>query len=95
MEEYKNEWIVTDPNCNQRYRQISKFVFEFEEDRILDPVTKETYLYTDEVDLECYTLDEIIDCCSSFGYPKDEVLGWITNGRNLALIAECIFEMST
>lgn len=90
----ENEWIITDPDCNQRCRQISKFVFEFEEDRILDPVTKETYRHTDEVDLEYYTPDEIIDYCRSFGYSEDEVLGWITNGRNLALIAECIFELT-
>lgn len=91
----EKEWIVTDPSCNQRCRQISKFVFEFEEDRVLDPVTKETYLYADKVDLESYTIDEIVDCCSSFGYSEDEVLEWITNGRNLALIAECIFETLT
>lgn len=91
----ENEWIVTDPSCNQRCRQISKFVFEFEEDRVSDPVTKETYLYTDEIDLECYTPDEIVDYCNSFGYPEDEVLRWISRGENLALMAECIFELTT
>jgi len=91
----ENEWIVTDPDCNQRCRQISRFVFEFEEDRISDPLTGKTYTCTGEIDLENTDIDEIIDSCGAFGYSKDEVLRWMYRGENLALMAECIFELTT
>ena len=93
----KNEdgWVCTDPSCNQYRKDISPKVFLFKEDRLINPVTKEVKNYSAEIDLNDYTLNEIIDACSPYGYEKETVTQWANTGLENALIAECIFEMDT
>ena len=88
-----NEWTVTDPSCNQRMKQLSEKRFLFSEDRISNPETKETYNYESEIDLDDYEESDILSDTRPFGYEDHEVLNWLKNGLNFALIAECIFEM--
>jgi hypothetical protein len=90
------KWICTDIDNNQYYRQISKYAFEFKEDRLIHPMTLETTIYQSVIDLNDYTIEEMIDECSLFGYDSDEVKEWYNNQKDsneLSLIAECIFEM--
>ncbi len=90
----KNEgWIQTDASCNQYRKDISKLVFLFREDRIIQPITREIEKYESEIDLNDYTFEEMLDIIRSYGYTKEELIEWITTGENLSLIAECIFEM--
>lgn len=91
--ETNNEWIVTDPSCNQMYQQINGNTFLFKEDRIINPITKETESFESEICLSDYTQDEMFENVQPFGYSFNEMCDWIDNGNNLALIAECIFEM--
>lgn len=88
------DWIITDPSCNQQMMQIDDYVFEFKESRILDPETKETYTHEGTVDLRQYNLSQMYEFTSSFGYTFDELCEWYVNGVNRALIAECIFELT-
>src|ERR1019366_4867910 len=91
----ENDWICTDGSCNQYRKDISSKVFLFKEDRLINPKTKEIKEYQAEIDLNDYELDEIIDICSAYGYEKETVTQWVTDGSENALIAECIFEMNT
>jgi hypothetical protein len=86
-------WIQTDGSTNQYRKDISETKFLFREDRIIDPVTKETEVYESEIDIDDYTWGEIISDCEAFGYTAKEVDKWLTEGEELALIAECIFEL--
>lgn len=85
-------WVQTDASCNQYRKDISKTVFLFREDRVINPETKETEVYESEINIEDYTEEEVISNCQVFGYEKDEVLQWLFDGSNYDLIAECIFE---
>lgn len=87
--------IVTDPSCNQTCRQIDVNVWEFEEDRVVNPETGETERFSDTIDLSEYTQGEMFESVQPFGYSFHEMCDWIDNGSpNIQLIAECIFEMS-
>lgn len=89
------EWITTDPSCGQQMKKIAENIFAFKETRIFNPVTKETYLHKAIIDLSDYTQEEMFSCVEAFGYSFNEMCTWIDEGRNLDLIAECIFEMDT
>jgi len=88
-------WVCTDPSCNQYRRDISDGEFEFKENRIIDPVTKETKIYQTTINLEDYEYIEILEACNTFGYTSIEVDNWIDQSINLELIAECLFELTT
>lgn len=91
-----DEWICTDPACNQYMKKISENVFLFKEDRQIDffsPLPKYE-VYEREINLSDYTQDEMYNDVQAFGYSFNEMCTWIDEGRNLDLIAECIFEMS-
>lgn len=89
----KNEWVCTDINCNQYVRKLSDTKFEFKEDRLFDPVTKETRTYQSIIDLSDYEDDELFDACDTFGYDKETVLDWIVFDTDIEIIAECLFEL--
>ena len=91
----ENEWVCTDPSCNQYRKDISDSIFAFEEDRIANPETKETVKYEAIINIQDYTWDEIVSACESFGYNAKQVDKWLTEGEELALIAECLFELET
>lgn len=88
-------WKCTDTSCNQYVKQIGNNTFLFKEDRIIDPITKETEIYESEIDLGDYTASEIVSICDAYGYEEIDVRLWLNNGENSALMAECIFEMET
>ena len=92
--EYSTNWIITDPDCNQRCRQLAPLRWEFEEDQIADPLTGTTETVSCEIDLTDYVITEMIEACLPFGYDEGQVEDWFNNGKNLELIAECIFETS-
>ena len=85
--------IITDPDCNQTCKQIDVNVFEFEENRVVNPETKETERFSATIDLSEYSHEEMFESVKPFGYSFNEMSTWIDEGENLALIAECIFEM--
>jgi len=87
-------WICTDPDCIQYMRVIDSHKFEFMEDRVSDPLTGATEVYYAEIDLNEYSIEDILSDCASFGYGAEEVKTWLHFETELALIAECIFEMS-
>jgi len=95
MSDKENEWICTDPSCNQYRKDISSAIFAFKEDRIINPETKESEKYESIIDINDYTWDEIINACGSFGYNAKQVDKWLTEGEELALIAECLFELES
>ena len=86
-------WVCTDPSCNQYRKDISENVFIFKEDRTIDPETGETEVFESEIDLSDYTQEEMFESVKPFGYSFNEMCSWIDEGKNLDLIAECIFEM--
>lgn len=88
------EWVVTDPDCNQRYRVVAENRFLFEEDRVVDPVSGAKEVFSTEIDLSEYTQDEMFEHVKHFGYSFNEMCSWLDGGANLSLIAECIFEGS-
>lgn len=87
--------IITDPSCNQTSRQIDENVWEYAEDRIINPETGETERVFEIVDLSDYTQEEMFEAVQPFGYSFNEMCDWIDSGSpSVMLIAECIFEMS-
>jgi hypothetical protein len=86
-------WSITDPSCNQMMKKLSDNRFIFKEDRVIDPITKKTETYESEIDLAGYTQDEMFESVQSFGYSFNEMCSWIDDGKDLSIIAECIFEL--
>ncbi len=87
-------WHQTDPSCNQYRKDLGENKFLFREDRIINPETKETEVYEEEIHLADYTQEQMFVFVETFGYSFNEMCTWIDEGKNLDLIAECIFEMS-
>lgn len=85
-------WIETDPDCNQVGRRLDERLFEFAEDRICNPETKETYRHHDTVNLDDYTPEEMLKYCKSFGYKAEDVRALLNSHDGAWLVAECIFE---
>lgn len=88
-------WIVTDPNCNQMYKELEKDKsYIFREERLWNPETQEHRIYLEVMDYQDYTREQILNACvSAFGYPAEEVERWINNGEQIPLILECLFEL--
>lgn len=94
MEKTKElNWIVTDGSTGQRMKRLSERHFLFEENRVINPETKETELYEGEINLDEFTEEEMYYYVEPYGYSFEEMKGWITSGKDLNIIAECIFEM--
>lgn len=87
-----NEWVVTDPDCNQKGRKLGPGKYQFTQDNYNDG----------EIDLDTISIVEIESCINSFGYsllpphvsqlqniyklyPDMDDAEWI--------IAECIYEI--
>jgi len=87
--------IVTDPACNQTCRQIDENVWDYAEDRIVNPETGETKRVSATINLNDYTQEEMFEAVEPFDYSLNEMCEWIDSGSpNVMLIAECIFEQS-
>jgi hypothetical protein len=87
------EWKQTDASCNQYGRQIADGIYEFKEDRIINPVTKETETFENEISLWDYSDEEKKSALDSFGYTKKELANWSIEDVNW-ITAECLFEES-
>jgi hypothetical protein len=91
-----NEWILTDPSCNQmRKTVVEGKIYLFKEDRIINPKTKETNTYESEMNISDYNKHEIISACKSFGYSDIQIDKWISEGKEIELILECLFELES
>jgi len=88
-------WVCTDIDTNQYRRKLDTMVFEFKEDRVIDPVIGKVGEFQAIIDVDLYSLDEILEACSAFGYSKEDVRKWWKDESNWDLIAECIFELKT
>jgi hypothetical protein len=88
-------WEVTDPSCNQMRKElIEDKTYSFREDRIINPETKESEVFEDTLDYDDYQWSELVNACETFGYTVEQVDKWITEGEEIALMLECIFELS-
>jgi len=89
-------WIVTDPSCNQMRKEIVESqIYLFREDRIINPITKETGVFESEMNYDDYDWFEIVSACEAFGYSAKQIDKWITEGEEIELILECLFELET
>lgn len=87
-------WIQTDGSTNQYYKEVEEdAIYIFREDRIINPETKESVTVTNEMIYDDYTWHELVEACSPFGYDAKQVDKWITEGVEIPLMLECIFEM--
>jgi len=90
-----NDWVVTDPDCNQMRKQLTETRFLFKEDRIVDPLTGKIGVFESDIDLDDYCWKDIVEACLSFGYSEQTILEWIAQGNQNALLAEHLFELET
>lgn len=85
-----NQWIVTDPDSNQRGRKVGQKEYEFEED-IIYPWGEESKKEA-IIDLNDYTQEEIENIISTYGYTLKSLHSDYSIEDMDFLIAECIFE---
>lgn len=87
-------WVCTDPSCNQYRFDIDSEGYEylFREDRQVAGTNK-IEVFESEINLNDYTWLEKVEACESFGYTAQQVDNWLAQGEELALIAECLFEL--
>jgi len=95
FEKYINEgWVLTDPSCNQMKKTVKEGeIYEFREERIVNPLTNEKAVFESTMNINDYTWFEIIEACESFGYTAEQVDKWLTEGEEIDLILECLFEL--
>lgn len=90
--ETNNKWIITDPSTNQMGRTIEFGVYEFKEDRIINPITKETEEFKSIIDLSDYTEEQKLDAISTFGYQSMNAFVLEYEINTEFVLAECLFE---
>ena len=87
-------WIMTDPSCNQMRKEIVEdMIYSFREDRIINPKTKKIEVFERTLDYDKYSWHEIVSACETFGYSAKRIDKWITEGEEVPLMLECIFEL--
>ena len=87
-------WVITDPSCNQLRKEIIEDnVYLFREDRIINPETKETELFESELTYNDLDYSELMDACLTFGYDIKRIDKWLTEGEEIPLMLECVFEL--
>lgn len=92
----KEGWVLTDPDCNQLRLEVEPDqIYIFREDRLINPETGETEVYESEMNINDYDWWEKVDACESFGYNAQQVDKWITEGEEIDLILECLFELES
>lgn len=87
-------WVLTNIEFNQFRKDvdIENNVFFFREDRIINPETNEKETFEDTICVNDYSLIDIVEICMSYGYSEKQIKKWVSNGEELQLIAQCIFE---
>jgi hypothetical protein len=92
----KKGWVLTDSDCNQlRFEVEPNQIYTFREDRLIDPETGETEVYESDMNINDYVWTEIVDACESFGYDAQQVDKWLSEGEEIDLILECLFELES
>lgn len=91
--ETNNKWIITDPSTNQMGRTIEFGVYEFKEDRIINPETKETEPFQMTIDLSDYSEEQKLDAISTFGYESMDAFILEYEIYAESVLAECLFEL--
>ena len=87
-------WELTDASTNQMRKEMKEdTIYAFREDRIINPDTKETEVFEAILDYGDYSWGEIVEACNTFGYTPEQVDKWITEGEEIPLMLECIFEL--
>jgi hypothetical protein len=90
----KDGWEITDPSCNQMRKQIKEDeIYSFREDRIINPKTKEKIIFKKTLYYDNYTYSYLMKCCEAFGYETTVIDKWITEGEEIPLMLECVFEL--
>ena len=56
-----DDWKVTDPSCSQMVNKLTDQIYQFKENRLINPETKEVELFESEIDLSNYTQDEMFN----------------------------------
>jgi hypothetical protein len=88
-------WVMTDPSCNQlRKTVVEDGIYKFREDRWIDPITKESVVFEKTLIYGDYSWAELVNSCETFGYTAKQIDKWITEGEEIPLMLECIFELS-
>ena len=89
-------WEITDPSCNQMRKEIVEDkIYSFRENRIINPITKETKVFEETLNYYDYSWFELVEACEAFGYNAKTIDKWITAGEEIPLMLECIFELDT
>ena len=90
----KEGWVQTDGSTNQYYKEVIEGeVYIFCEDRVINPETNEKITVINEMIYDDYDWNEIVSACEGFGYSAEQIDKWITEGEEIPLMLECIFEM--
>jgi hypothetical protein len=87
-------WIMIDPSCNQMRKEIEKDnIYSFREDRIINPKTKEKRVFKKTLEYNKLSWEQIISACKTFGYLATDIDKWMTEGEEIPLMLECVFEL--
>jgi len=88
-------WIMTDASFNQMRKEIEEDrIYAFREDRLINPKTRETAVFEAELNYDDYDWWQKVNACEAFGYTAKQIDKWITEGEEIPLMLECIFELS-
>ena len=90
----KEGWVQTDGSTNQYYKEVIEGeIYIFREDRVINPETNEKITVINEMVYDDYDWHEIVSACEGFGYSAKQIDKWITEGEEIPLMLECVFEM--
>ena len=87
-------WVVTDIDCYQAYLDLGGNSFKFRQNN-LSPTDKNinnVVMIEEVINSDELTDSEVVEACSDFGYPLNDIKHWILTKINRDLIAECHFE---
>lgn len=83
----KSDWVITDASCNQRRLEVienEEYIFQEERD---GKIFEMTLKYSE------FSRYQLVNACEPFGYEAEQVDKWITEGEEIPLMLECVFEM--
>lgn len=82
-----NGWVETDIDTKQYRKEIVEDqIYLFREERNGEVFEK-------LMNYDTYGYDEILSACLSFGYTAKQVDAWMTEGEEVPLMLECLFEL--
>jgi hypothetical protein len=60
------DWVLTDLDTNQYYKQLNETTFLYKEDRVVNPETGDTEVYESEININEYSSEQINQLVSIF-----------------------------